>query len=185
PETIMGDQPVDIDAWQPKNYDEQYRGRATLRTAFAQSLTSVAAHAAQTVGLHKHNATANRLRMQPEWPSVPNLAPGPAELAPAVDRRAAGKAGTTDEYRDAWFAGFTSDIVVGVWVGNDDNSQMEKVAGGEIPAKIWHDFVSEAEKIIAKPGAPAPEVLTGSGSPPPAGAEQKKQAQPPAGLQPA
>ena len=105
--------------------------------------------------------------------------------AARVDRRAAGKTGTTDEYRDAWFAGFTSDIVVGVWVGNDDNSPMDKVAGGEIPAKIWHDFVSEAEKIIAKPGAPAPEVLTGSGRPPPAVAEQQKPAQPPAGLKPA
>src|SRR5438046_7128519 len=105
--------------------------------------------------------------------------------AARVDRRAAGKTGTTDEYRDAWFAGFTSDIVVGVWVGNDDNSPMDKVAGGEIPAKIWHDFVREAEKIMAQPGAPAPQLLTGSGSPPPAVAEQQKQAQPPAGLKPA
>jgi membrane peptidoglycan carboxypeptidase len=89
--------------------------------------------------------------------------------AARLDRRAAGKTGTTDEYRDAWFVGFTSDIVVGVWVGNDDNSPMDRVAGGEIPAKIWHDFVVEAEKIIAKPGAPAPErePLTGSAKPPP------------------
>ena len=75
--------------------------------------------------------------------------------AARVDRRAAGKTGTTDEYRDAWFAGFTSDIVVGVWVGNDDNSPMDKVTGGDLPAKIWRDFVTEAEKIRAEPAAPA------------------------------
>ena len=61
-----------------------------------------------------------------------------------LDRRSAGKTGTTDEYRDAWFVGFTSDIVVGVWVGNDDNSPMDQVTGGDIPARIWHDFVTEA-----------------------------------------
>src|SRR5881394_3099889 len=87
--------------------------------------------------------------------------------AARLDRRSAGKTGTNDEYRDAWFVGFTSDIVVGVWVGNDDNSPMDRVAGGEIPAKIWHDFVVEAEKIIAKPGAPPPQPpLTGSAKPP-------------------
>ena len=72
--------------------------------------------------------------------------------AARLDRRSAGKTGTTDEYRDAWFVGFTTDIVVGVWVGNDDNSPMDQVTGGDIPAKIWHDFVTEAEQIIAKPG---------------------------------
>src|SRR6266568_3290573 len=77
--------------------------------------------------------------------------------AARLDRRSAGKTGTTDEYRDAWFVGFTSDIVVGVWVGNDDNSPTDRVAGGEIPAKIWHDFVTDAERILAKkPPAPAP-----------------------------
>src|SRR5204862_8021339 len=73
--------------------------------------------------------------------------------AARLDRRAAGKTGTTDEYRDAWFVGFTTDIVVGVWVGNDDNSPTDGVTGGELPAKIWHDFVSEAERIMVKPGA--------------------------------
>jgi membrane peptidoglycan carboxypeptidase len=83
------------------------------------------------------------------------------------DRRSGGKTGTTDDYRDAWFVGFTSDIVVGVWVGNDDHSPMSEVAGGDIPAKIWHDFVGEAERIIAKhPPAAAPGPLTGASSPP-------------------
>src|SRR5918998_5335660 len=74
--------------------------------------------------------------------------------AARLNRRAAGKTGTTDAYRDAWFVGFTSDIVVGVWVGNDDSSPMDKVTGGDLPAKIWRDFVIEAEKIMAEPAAP-------------------------------
>ena len=70
-----------------------------------------------------------------------------------LGRRAAGKTGTTQDYRDAWFVGFATDITVGVWVGNDDNSPMDRVVGGDLPAKIWHDFVEEAERIIAVPVA--------------------------------
>ena len=57
---------------------------------------------------------------------------------------AAGKTGTTQEYRDAWFIGFTPELVVGVWVGNDDNELMKNVVGGDLPAAIWRDFVSRA-----------------------------------------
>src|SRR5207237_6725653 len=89
-----------------------------------------------------------------------------AGKATRLARRSAAKTGTTDEYRDAWFIGFTSDVVVGVWVGNDDNSPMDRVAGGDIPARIWHDFVGGAEKLLAKPPAPAPGALTGSAAPP-------------------
>ena len=74
--------------------------------------------------------------------------------AARLNRRSAGKTGTTDSYRDAWFVGFTTDIVVGVWVGNDDNSPMDQVTGGDLPAKIWRDFAIEAEKIMAEPSAP-------------------------------
>src|SRR5205085_5265831 len=83
--------------------------------------------------------------------------------AAKLDRRSAGRTGTTDEYCDAWFVGFSSDIVVGVWVGNDDNSPTDRVAGGELPAKIWHDFVIQAERIIAK--TPAPGQVPAVGAP--------------------
>src|SRR6202158_2579201 len=61
-----------------------------------------------------------------------------------------GKTGTTQEYRDAWFIGFTPDIIVGVWVGNDDNTPMNRVVGGDLPASIWHDFVGRALPIVSK-----------------------------------
>ena len=50
---------------------------------------------------------------------------------------AAGKTGTTQDYRDAWFGGFTDEYVIAVWVGNDDNSPMKGVTGGTLPAEIW------------------------------------------------
>jgi 1A family penicillin-binding protein len=80
--------------------------------------------------------------------------------AAKLDRRAGGKTGTTQDYRDAWFVGFTSDIVVGVWVGNDDNSAMNQVTGGDIPARMWKDFVVTAERIKARSPAPAQTAAT-------------------------
>jgi hypothetical protein len=61
----------------------------------------------------------------------------------------AGKTGTTQDYRDAWFIGFTPELVVGIWVGNDDNSPTKGVTGGALPAAIWHDFVTRAGPIRA------------------------------------
>ena len=74
--------------------------------------------------------------------------------AAALDRPAAGKTGTSQDYRDALFIGFTADLVTGVWVGNDDNAPMNKVTGGTIPTRIWHDFMMAAE--AGKPVLPLP-----------------------------
>ena len=52
-----------------------------------------------------------------------------------------GKTGTSTDNRDAWFVGWTGDLVAGVWVGNDDGSPMDGVSGGGIPARIWRDFM--------------------------------------------
>ncbi|MEQ9641023.1 MAG: PBP1A family penicillin-binding protein [Alphaproteobacteria bacterium] len=82
--------------------------------------------------------------------------------AARLDRPAAGKTGTSQDYRDAWFLGFTSDVVAGVWVGNDDNSAMRKVTGGGLPARIWKQVMTAAHQgLVAKPLA--------SAEPPPAG----------------
>ena len=62
----------------------------------------------------------------------------------ALARPAAGKSGTSQDSRDAVFAGFTSDMTAAVWVGNDDGTPMKNVTGGGMPARIWHDFMTEA-----------------------------------------
>lgn len=57
---------------------------------------------------------------------------------------AAGKTGTSQNHRDAWFIGFTEPLIVGVWVGNDDEKPMNDVTGGKLPAKIWRNFMTAA-----------------------------------------
>jgi len=82
------------------------------------------------------------------------------------DHEAAGKTGTTQDYHDAWFVGFTADYVAGVWVGNDDSSPMRGVTGGTLPAQIWKDVMKAAEKNLpARPlDRSPPESLTGEES---------------------
>jgi len=58
--------------------------------------------------------------------------------------RAYGKTGTSQDFRDAWFIGFAGNLVVGVWVGNDDNKPMRRVTGGSLPAQIWRQFMTGA-----------------------------------------
>lgn len=67
----------------------------------------------------------------------------------AFGRPAAGKTGTSQNWRDAWFVGFTPDYVTGVWVGNDNDKPMNKVVGGDIPASIWRRFMLSAHQNLA------------------------------------
>lgn len=69
----------------------------------------------------------------------------------------AGKTGTTDDYRNAWFIGFTPSLVAGVWVGNDDDSPMNRVVGGSVPARIWASFMKQATAGEPKDDWPRPE----------------------------
>jgi penicillin-binding protein 1A len=66
-----------------------------------------------------------------------------------------GKTGTTQDYHDALFVGYVDDLVVGVWVGNDDNSSMNGVVGGGEPAKIWREFMISA---LGRTAPPPPKV---------------------------
>ena len=66
-----------------------------------------------------------------------------------ISQAAAGKTGTTDDYRDAWFVGYTPDIVAGVWLGNDNNSKLPGITGGGLPAKTWADYMRVATKNFA------------------------------------
>lgn len=68
------------------------------------------------------------------------------------DREAGGKTGTTQDYHDAWFVGFTTDYVTGVWVGNDDSSPMKGVTGGTIPAQMWKSVMKVAEAGLPAKG---------------------------------
>ena len=72
----------------------------------------------------------------------------------------AGKTGTTSDYRDAWFVGYTGGFVTAVWVGKDDNKPMRKVTGGAAPAGIWKDYMTAALprlKVEPIPGGDLPE----------------------------
>jgi penicillin-binding protein 1A len=62
----------------------------------------------------------------------------------ANGRPMAGKTGTSQDFRDAWFVGYTANMVAAVWVGNDDGAAMKKVTGGTLPAAIWKDFMTRA-----------------------------------------
>src|SRR6185312_622584 len=64
--------------------------------------------------------------------------------AAALPGFAAGKTGTAQDYRDAWFIGFNDSLVVGVWVGNDDHSPMRHVVGGTLPAMIWKRLMEQS-----------------------------------------
>ena len=61
-------------------------------------------------------------------------------------REAGGKTGTSQDYRDAWFIGYTSQMTTGVWLGNDDNSSMKKVTGGLLPVDIWKSYMLKSHK---------------------------------------
>jgi len=74
--------------------------------------------------------------------------------AAAIDRPVAGKTGTTQDYRDAWFIGYSADYVGGVWFGNDDGTPMHKITGGGLPTRLWHNVMLAAHKGL--PARPLP-----------------------------
>lgn len=69
---------------------------------------------------------------------------GTSAALPGYD--VAGKTGTSQDYRDAWFVGFTADYVTGVWVGNDNGSPMKKATGGGLPSRIFKTYMQRAER---------------------------------------
>jgi penicillin-binding protein 1A len=61
---------------------------------------------------------------------------------------AAGKTGTSQDFRDAWFIGYTANLVTGVWLGNDDNSPTKKATGGGLPVEVWTRFMRAAHQGV-------------------------------------
>jgi len=202
PESSVVDAPVTIGGWSPENAGGSYRGRISLRDAFAHSVNSAAVRIEQEVGASAVIRSARELGISSPLGQDASLALGSYEttlleltaayaaeaagfapvtpyglgdsppraarvrLDPAEQRmmldllwsvveqgtgRAArlrvptfGKTGTTQDNRDALFVGMAGDLVTGVWVGNDDNTPMQGVTGGSLPATIWHDFMAPA-----------------------------------------
>jgi penicillin-binding protein 1A len=83
------------------------------------------------------------------------LASGTARRAELPGWLAAGKTGTSQDFRDAWFVGFTGYMVTGVWLGNDDSSPTKKLTGGSLPVEIWSRFMKVAHQrvpVVTLPG---------------------------------
>ena len=76
------------------------------------------------------------LEMPRRWAVAATIVWGTGKAA-EPGRAAAGKTGTSQDFRDGWFVGFTAELVTGVWFGNDDSTPMDKVTGGTLPAQLW------------------------------------------------
>jgi penicillin-binding protein 1B len=216
PATLLVDEPVTLESgtgsWSPQNYDRQYRGPVTVRTALEQSLNVPAVRTAHRTGitaltslLHAFGVTTpvaddlslalgsssvSLLQITSAYAGLANggvvIRPvalsnmvgeeGETIWSPPLDRRqaaspqgtflmtsllkgvvdhgtgakarvlgvhgpVAGKTGTTDGYRDAWFIGYTPDMAIGVWVGFDDERAL-KLTGAQAALPIWSDLAS-------------------------------------------
>ena len=221
-EDVRYDEPIVIDGWRPRNYDEGCGGAVTLRTAFALSINTVAAEVANEVGAARVADVARRLGIanMPERNAFvpPSIALGSIETtlwdmttafatfmddgmrvdphivqrvtnsagreiyvrppytpqrvldedvahrmngmmgavvlrgtgtgARIGDRDIAGKTGTSSDWRDAWFVGYSRDFTAGVWVGHDDFTSMGRPTGGTLPAQIWADSMRVAHQGV-------------------------------------
>ena len=225
PDSIIEDKPITIDGWSPANNDKVYRGRITLREAFARSSNAATVRLSEDVGRANVLRAARELGITTSLPNSPSVALGTAGVSlleltaayaavasghypvrarglplrandedeglvsffraggalelrrdrtPMLDllfeaanngtgRRAAlsaptfGKTGTTQENRDAVFVGFAGNLVVGVWVGRDDDKPLgRKITGGTVPADIWKSFMAPALAIDGRSGPPLP-----------------------------
>ncbi|MFT3690405.1 transglycosylase domain-containing protein [Paenirhodobacter sp.] len=88
------------------------------------------------------------------WMMHQGVEQGTSRRARLEGREVAGKTGTTQAARDAWFIGFTADYVAGVWMGYDDNRPLTGVTGGGLPAEIWQEVMTRVEK--GEPATPLP-----------------------------
>lgn len=92
--------------------------------------------------------------VQPQYVAMMNsmlqetLETGTGRRATLEDWPAAGKTGTSQDWRDAWFIGYTANLVTGVWIGNDDNAPTNRASGGNLPASIWNEFMTAAHAGI-------------------------------------
>jgi penicillin-binding protein 1A len=128
-----------------------------IRTAAGKILY---AHSPDQLGqvIEPRNVAAMNTMMQE------TLISGTAHKAELPGWMAAGKTGTSQDFRDAWFIGYTGHLVTGVWLGNDDNSPTKKATGGGLPVEIWSRFMRAAHQgvpIAALPNSQAPGFPSG------------------------
>ncbi len=223
PNDIYQDKPVNIGGWKPNNYTRRYQGPMSLRSAYAQSINTVAVRLTEDIGRGRVASMAKTLGLTGSFPTHPSISLGTNEVtliemtsayaiianggrgvlpfgvleirtkdgkvlykrqssgrgqmisgrtvnsmrdimshtltngtgrAANPGFAAAGKTGTTQDYRDAWFIGFTPDLVAGVWFGNDNGSPTKKVTGSNLPAVTWKAFMRDA-----KGKKPAPQFV--------------------------
>ncbi|HEY1943330.1 MAG TPA: penicillin-binding protein 1A [Roseiarcus sp.] len=128
----------------------------------------------------RRNASFGRV-IDPQYVSMMNtmmeetLLTGTARKAELPGWQAAGKTGTSQDWRDAWFVGYTSYLVAGVWLGNDDGSPTKRITGGTLPVEIWSRFMRAAHQGVPvaalpygvwhNPDAPAPDAPPPPGTP--------------------
>jgi len=217
PDDHFTDARIRIGNWEPRNYENKYRGDVTAADAIALSINTVAAQVLERAGIDNVIATARKLGIMTDLTHDASLALGTSEVtlieltsayaafasggigawpygiveirnahggviyhregsgpgrvidaniagvmnqlltgvmtygtgkAARLDRPAAGKTGTTQDSRDALFVGYTADLVCGVWFGNDDDSPMNHVTGGTLPARTWHNFMMAATRSM-------------------------------------
>jgi len=107
--------------------------------------------------IEPHNVAMMNAMMQE------TLISGTAKKAEIPGWQAAGKTGTSQDFRDAWFIGYTASLVTGVWLGNDDNSPTKKATGGGLPVEVWSRFMRTALQGV--PVAGLPNSQWGGGAP--------------------
>jgi penicillin-binding protein 1A len=223
PEDLVSAEPIEVDGWSPRNFDDAYPRQIAVADAFAKSVNTASVRLAEYVGRDKVIAMAERLGITSDLRDDPSLALGSSEVAllelttayaevanggrlvwpegveqltggdellyrrrpvkgrvlepaavramtamlasavsrgtgrqAALRRFVAGKTGTSSDNRDAWFIGFTDELVIGVWVGNDDGRPMRAVTGGGLPALIFREFVLRAQGDAPFRPPPAP-----------------------------
>ena len=136
-------------------------GNATMPYVVARVRTRAGkilfTHAPQKLGRiiePRHIAMMNAMMRE-------TLVSGTAQRAQLPGWAAAGKTGTSQDFRDAWFVGYTGHLVTGVWLGNDDSSPTKKATGGALPVDIWSRFMKVAHQGVPVASLPG---LTGAAS---------------------
>src|SRR5207244_2196989 len=154
PATITRDEQetfeFDEQVWTPENYEKEYNGPVTYRFALAHSLNLATIHVAQAAGYDRVAALWKKLGVGNTPKAYPSIALSVLDEGTAAAARgmgftleASGKTGTTNDKRDAWFVGFTPELLTVVWVGLDDN-QPVGLTGAQAALPIWVDYMTRA-----------------------------------------